>query len=833
MKIRVFFVIAFFVVTATARAQVNIKVDSTTKFQTIEGWGHGGGVFSSLNYSIGQAIGDTINHQMLDFLIDDLGLTGSRVWEIGPRPDGTGIDNGDCDSIDWTKFYAPTLDQRVADYTVYFKNRVESNGFKTSFYSSPTYSTAATSLKPWVLNHPGERAQQIWAGALWWKNNYGIDIKYDVIANEPNGVFTTQILTEDTKALGPRLLQLGLATRTQYAEAIAPQTDWNFITPVQNDSDLWKYVGRISYHNYGTADPYRTYLRDFAKSKGITTAQTEMGNPTLDDLYSDLTLGGVSYWEIAFSGSNTLVPTGGNTGFTLSNTYIRLRQLMHYVRPGAVRVLATSSDSLVRVLSFVRNKAVTTVIINGGTTRAVTLSGLPAGSYGRSQASPGVNAFTESGVQTVDGSGSITLQNVGGGSVITTLYPYSGKKHAPTIMTYFATPGYLVAPTASTVLTVKASDPELDPLTYTWSVDSQPGGANALIATTSVASTAVNGLSVAGTYIFNISVSDGSNVSSKKIYILVYASNPPPVLGQAGFRIAPPYGLVFTDPGDTTHANIELPTSSVTVQVGVGDLANSSFNGRGKWTLVSQPNGANAFLDTTIYIYVSIRAQASKMTVPGDYVFHVSVTNPGHPDLTAQVICRVHPASAGPVINSITATPANLTLPSSATELTGATSDPGGQLLRHWWAIKSSPAGSSPTFDHQGCAISSVSGLTVVGNYVFTLRAFDDLHMTTKDFTVVVKPSSGVEVSTLAPGRDITAYPNPITSELTLNASNADDRLTRIVVMNALGQVLLDQHITEPGLQTATLPFEKFTSGVYFLTIQSKSKTQSMKVVKQ
>jgi hypothetical protein len=219
--------------------------------------------------------------------------------------------------------------------------------------------------------------------------------------------------------------------------------------------------------------------------------------------------------------------------------------------------------------------------------------------------------------------------------------------------------------------------------------------------------------------------------------------------------------------------------------------------------------------------------------VPGDYVFHVSVTNPGHPDLTAQVICRVHPASAGPVINSITATPANLTLPSSATELTGATSDPGGQLLRHWWAIKSSPAGSSPTFDHQGCAISSVSGLTVVGNYVFTLRAFDDLHMTTKDITVVVKPSSGVEVSTLAPGRDITAYPNPITSELTLNASNADDRLTRIVVMNALGQVLLDQHITEPGLQTATLPFEKFTSGVYFLTIQSKSKTQSMKVVKQ
>ena len=61
------------------------------------------------------------------------------------------------------------------------------------------------------------------------------------------------------------------------------------------------------------------------------------------------------------------------------------------------------------------------------------------------------------------------------------------------------------------------------------------------------------------------------------------------MLGQAGFRINEPYGLVFTNPGDTTHANIELPTSSATLQVGVGDLANDDFTGRrGKWAIVSQ-----------------------------------------------------------------------------------------------------------------------------------------------------------------------------------------------------------------------------------------------------
>ena len=84
--------------------------------------------------------------------------------------------------------------------------------------------------------------------------------------------------------------------------------------------------------------PYRTYLRDFGSAKRLTTAQTEMGNPTFDDLFSDLTLAGVSYWEVAYSANATLVPSAGLTGFTPSSTYFRLRQLMHYVRPGAVRI---------------------------------------------------------------------------------------------------------------------------------------------------------------------------------------------------------------------------------------------------------------------------------------------------------------------------------------------------------------------------------------------------------------------------------------------------------------------------------------------------------------
>jgi hypothetical protein len=725
----------------------DVVIDRYQTFQTIEGWGHGGGVLGGTQgaYSmLAPAVADPVNYQYLDYLADDLGLTGTRTWEVGPRIDGTGTDDGDCDVVDWNLFEADTFPAADANYLLHFQNRILAGGSQPSFYSSPGYPTHASDLKPWVMNHPGERAQQIWASALYLKNTYGINISSGVIYNEPS--ISSTILADDIKTVGPRLAAQGLPTLIQYAEAVAPQTDWGYMIPVQNDPDMWPYVGRISYHNYGTADPYRSFLRDFGKAKGLTTAQTEMGNPTFDDLFSDLTLAGVSYWEVAYSASLTLVPSAGLTSFTPSSTYFRMRQVMHYVRPGAVRIGAAASDPSLHVLAFAMGGAVTVIIDNtSSSAQTVNLSGLPPGNYGLSRAQSGGSSFLELGLQTVGAGGTLTL-SVNGGSAVTALYPYSGPNHPPTIMTWGTSPGYVVAPTNTATLSVTANDAELDPLTYHWSVTTQPAGANATLATPTNATTTATGLTVAGTYVFNVDVKDAVNTSSKQVYLAVYASNPPPVLGQTGFRIAAPYGLVFGDPSGTTHANIELPTSSATLQVGISDLGNSGFTGRGQWSVVSQPAGANVTLGSTTYIFVSIRANVSGMTVTGDYTFQVNVTNPGHPDLTAQVICTVHPASSAPVISSITPSPPSLTLPLSASQLSAVTSGSTNQPLRHWWVVKTAPAGAKPAFAHQGLPNTIVSNLVIPGAYTFTLRAFDDLHMTTKDVALTVNPAPGAPV---------------------------------------------------------------------------------------
>ena len=96
-----------------------------------------------------------------------------------------------------------------------------------------------------------------------------------------NRACRTQFLRTTSRPLVHGLLPMGLRRLVQYAEAVAPQTDWSYITPVQNDADMWPFVGRISYHNYGTADPYRSFLRDYGKRERPYDCADRDGQPDL------------------------------------------------------------------------------------------------------------------------------------------------------------------------------------------------------------------------------------------------------------------------------------------------------------------------------------------------------------------------------------------------------------------------------------------------------------------------------------------------------------------------------------------------------------------------
>jgi hypothetical protein len=702
-----------------ARAQVTVTIDPGIQYQTFRSWG---------GTTPGEeGLADLARSHMLDALVHDFGLTRLRYEPpAGHRPNSQRWewlnDNGDPDVMDWSAIDTSALDQRANDWLVPFKERVEASGEPFDIYISPSFFDGGSSgtAPAWLLNSPGECAEYATAVLLRLRDAHGITANYYSICNEAgnNNAWTATVVADAIKALGPRLAALGLPTKIQFPESISVDTAWDsYITPLQNDAEIWPYIGCLSYHLYGS-NGKRVFIRDLGIAKGIPTAQTEYMGLTTQHLYDDLIKGGVSYWELyglTGHGNAKINTNRDGTHFSFGSEYWIFRQATRYIRPGDVRIEATSSLSTFKALAFGRSGKVTVLLPNniaGSVARTATLSGLPAGTYGLCQSLNG-NAYTELGLQTVGADGTLVL-NVPLGAVMT-LYPHPGGNLPPAITTWQASPDYLTAPANSTTLLATATDPELDVLSYTWSPKSSPAGATVVLATPNNATCEASGLTVAGDYVFTLAVDDREKTVTRDLLLRVHATNEPPVPVDVHNRLP---------------VQIVQPVSSTNLRGGGWDLENDplTFN----WTVVSQPTGASANVVTPNTATTAL----SRLTVAGDYLLRLEIKDPTH-TVTQDLPITVYANPTAPEITNAAASPAN-PYAYRTVQLSATTSDADGDTLTHWWKVKSAPAGARPVFDTPGHATTNVSGLSVAGTYVFTVRAIDLSQMATRDVTVTV-----------------------------------------------------------------------------------------------
>ena len=600
---------------AAARAQeaVAVKVDPSVRYQTILGWG------KTTPWLHAPKL---LHDQSIDRAVNDLGINRLRFeGQCGNKTDRRSWewlnDNADPFRINWKGFDTATLDARVGEWLVPWKKAVEARGEKLDLYVSPSFFRGGSSgdVPPWLLANPDEYAE--WALALLTRlrDVHGITADYYCICNEAgnNNAFTPQVVGRMIKALGPRMRKAGFPTTIEFPESINAHVAWRYVEALRNDPEIWKYVGVIAYHWYGRDNQSAMVkLRDFARQRRLPTAQTEFMNLTIDHLYDDMVLGGVSYWEIyglATPDYKAALSHASSTAFNGGRWYWRFRQASHYVRPGAVRIECRSADAAVRCLAFERDGRATVVLINTGAPRGkrpVAVGGLAPGAYGVSRC-VGRRPYEELGPQRVGADGVLAVELAP--DSVTTLYPRDEANAAPTVTEWRAKPDFLTLPAARVQLSCGATDPELDKLSYNWSVVSQPEGARVAIEKPDAASTPANGLGVASEYVFAVRVGDGANEVTREVMLRVFDGNQAPVPMDVHNRIP---------------VQVRVKDGGTLLRGGAWDIEDDPVTYR--WSIVRQPVRAAAQLKTP----TESPCRVEGMTVAGDYVFRLEISDPTH-----------------------------------------------------------------------------------------------------------------------------------------------------------------------------------------------------------
>ncbi|MCC6167489.1 MAG: hypothetical protein IT329_09710 [Caldilineaceae bacterium] len=415
---------------AAPAGPVIVVVDAALEHQRMDGFGAG---HTSLVYAgtLGDVLNPDLRRQAIAAVYGQVGLhIGNLEAALLESPGGweaLANDNDDPTRINWAGFDTSSIDA-MKSAVVDLAQPYGFDGYclaqKVNIrWASPWLKELRTANYPRYL---AEVAEQVTAGAVYWRDTYGIVPRYLMLFNEPlsgNGELdggTTQEVVDIIKAAGSRLRAAGFGEMT----FVAPNEETERQTlettrAILADAEARPYVGVIGYHTYpygstyadinrilatsgsGRPDAQALAVRDelaaLAQQAGLPLWMTEVSHGAVDPLsfdalrgraihiHDELVYAGASGYFGMFSmwdrasqrehfGNDDLGQIEGhialidNASSTVAITGMGYA-IGHYARwigAGAVRVEATSSDPLLLVTAFHDKQAgrVALVLIN-------------------------------------------------------------------------------------------------------------------------------------------------------------------------------------------------------------------------------------------------------------------------------------------------------------------------------------------------------------------------------------------------------------------------------------------------------------------------------------
>lgn len=398
---------------AQSQAEATVSIDTTQRFQTITGW-----------EAVAQAGQEdapyygAIRDSLLDLAVNDLGITRLRLWlrsgyehsndlwaenRRGARHEftcgrfTTRNDNDDPFVINPKGFHFSQLDFDMDSLVLPMKKLIEARGEKLFLNANyVAFMKLCPAGTPYVHNTPEEYAEFVLASYQHIQRKYGITFDAWEIILEPENThyWRGRQIGEAMVATQRRLEQHGIKPRF-----IAPSTTKAANAPKYFAGMLevpgsTKYLDELSYHRYrGVAAADIAAIGQLGAQHNVNTAMLEHIGSGHEDLHQDLKVANVSAWQqfaLAYGikkddGAQYYIirnPRSPKAYVELSQTGRYLRQYFRYIRPGAVRVDAATTDGAADPIGFVGPADRSAVVIKTQRAMTIRIAGLRPGTYG-------------------------------------------------------------------------------------------------------------------------------------------------------------------------------------------------------------------------------------------------------------------------------------------------------------------------------------------------------------------------------------------------------------------------------------------------------------------
>lgn len=482
---------------------------------------------------------------------------------------------------------------------------------------------------------------------------------------------------------------------------------------------------------------------------------------------------------------------------------------------------STTPDGSITKYAWVKTSGSTAKITNASVAKT-TVTGLVAGTYN----------FT----LTVTNSGGLTSSD----NVVITVKPVPASTEDKTSpLADAGADKSITLPTSTVTLDGGASKAQVGRIiSYAWS---KVAGGAAQIENTSAAKTAVSGLEK-GSYTFSLLVtSDNGKRAAAEVKVVV---NEAPASGVED-KTAP-----VSDAG--SDKAITLPTSSVSLD-GTGSVAQVGRIISYTWSKLS---GGAAIIASAGSAKTSVTG-----LVKGTYTFSLLVISDNGKRSTDEVKVVVNEsATANKSANANEVNPltpvanagANktVTLPTNNVTLDGTGSTVTvGRIISYAWTKVS---GGAASIVSAGSAKTSVTGLAA-GSYVFSLLVISDngqRNTSTVNVTVANGSASarvasvsgaqqsGLDVLELSSDNklELSAAPNPATSDVTLVVSSAVTGKTSILIYNLQGHLVQQEEFNKDNTTKLyrKINVSKLNPGIYLINVNVGSQAkQTIRLVKQ